>query len=143
MVDTPQERSVVMFELVMMDPLTVSVMLVVIAWYRHEMDFALLGLDSSEIRVRVNQWQTKRFPERVGKGYSFGFHATTTTGATVHLGTASVIKFSCAGGDQHPMGDVVIVAAFSVSVGDGVSEAHVGHFSDHDTNRSSADMLSC
>lgn len=55
MVDTPQERSVVMFELVMMDPLTLSVMLVVIAWYRHEMDFALLGLDSSEIGVRVNQ----------------------------------------------------------------------------------------
>ena len=59
----------------------------------------------------------------------------------MHLGTASVIEFSGAGGDQCPMGDVVVIAAFGVSVGDGVPKSHIDHFGDHNMDRTGADML--
>ena len=59
----------------------------------------------------------------------------------MHLGMASIIEFSGAGGDQCPMGNVVVIATFSVSVGNGVPKSHNGHFGDHNMDRTGTDML--
>jgi hypothetical protein len=127
--------------------MTLSVVLVVTAWYRYDMDSIVGSVDSNEIGVGVDHRQTERFPKSVGNGDNVGFQAPSTAGTTLHLRTASVIKFSNAGSDQHPMGDVVVIVAvavamISVGIGDGVSETYVSHFGDCNTKRSCGDMVS-
>ena len=107
----------------------------------HGTDSAVASRSGTE--VYVDRWETKHPPKRVGNGERFGLH-TTIAGATVHLRTASVTKLSGAGCDQHPVDHVmVVVTAFSVDIGEGVSEAYVGHFSDHHTDWTRGDILGC
>ena len=39
------------------------------------------------------------------------------------------------------MGNVVVIATFGVSVGNGVPKSHIGHFGDHNMDWTGADML--